>query len=83
MTKRHRVAIGRKRSGMPGVQTSGVYYPVPLHLQACFSSLGGSTGDLPVAEALCNEVVSLPIYPEVGLDAVDIVAEEIRSFYAG
>ena len=62
---------------------SGVYYPVPLHLQECFSSLGGRPGDLPVAEALCREVVSLPIYPELGPDAVDIVAEEIRAFYEG
>jgi len=62
---------------------SGVYYPVPLHLQACFSSLGGAPGDLPVAETLCQEVVSLPIYPEVGLGAVEIVAEEIRAFYSG
>jgi dTDP-4-amino-4,6-dideoxygalactose transaminase len=60
---------------------SGVYYPVPLHLQECFQSLGGREGDLPVAEALCREVVSLPVYPELGLDAVAAVAEEIRAFY--
>lgn len=62
---------------------SGVYYPVPLHLQECFRSLGGSEGDLPVAEALCREVVSLPVYPELGQDAVAAVAEEIRGFYGG
>lgn len=68
--------------GEKGIGT-GVYYPVPLHLQECFSSLGGREGDLPVAETLCREVVSLPIFPEVGLEAVDVVAEEIRAFYAG
>ena len=39
--------------------------------------------DRPVAEALCREVVSLPIYPEVGLAAVEMVATEIGAFYAG
>jgi dTDP-4-amino-4,6-dideoxygalactose transaminase len=68
--------------GEKGIGT-GVYYPVPLHLQECFASLGGEEGDLPVAEALAREVVSLPIFPEVGLDAIDVVAEEIRAFYAG
>ncbi|MEJ2539832.1 MAG: DegT/DnrJ/EryC1/StrS family aminotransferase [Gemmatimonadota bacterium] len=60
---------------------TGVYYPVPLHLQACFSPLGGQEGDLPVAESLCREVISLPIYPEVGAGAVERVAAEIRAFY--
>ncbi len=60
---------------------SGVYYPVPLHLQDCFSSLGGRRGDLPVSEALCEEVLSLPIFPEVGEDRQQRVAEAIRAFY--
>jgi dTDP-4-amino-4,6-dideoxygalactose transaminase len=62
---------------------SGVYYPVPLHLQACFSELGYREGDLPVAERLCGEVVSLPIFPELGEERVGRVAEAIRAFYAG
>lgn len=60
---------------------SGIYYPVPLHLQACFSSLGGAPGDLPVTETLCGEVLSLPIFPEVGADRIDQVASAIRDFY--
>ena len=60
---------------------SGVYYPVPLHLQACFAELGGKPGDLPVTEALCQEVLSLPIFPELGEDRLARVAEGIRSFY--
>lgn len=60
---------------------SGVYYPVPLHLQECFSSLGGARGDLPAAEKLTEEVLSLPIYPEVGDAAIDEVSEAIRAFY--
>jgi dTDP-4-amino-4,6-dideoxygalactose transaminase len=60
---------------------SGVYYPVPLHLQECFRSLGGRKGDLPVTEALCQEVLSLPIYPELGEDRIVEVANAVRSFY--
>lgn len=60
---------------------SGVYYPVPLHLQQCFSSLGGRRGQLPVSEQLCGEVLSLPIFPELGADRLDRVAEAIQGFF--
>ena len=60
---------------------SGVYYPVPLHLQACFASLGGTPGDLPVSESLCTRVISIPVFPELGEDSVQAVGETIREFY--
>jgi dTDP-4-amino-4,6-dideoxygalactose transaminase len=60
---------------------SGVYYPVPLHLQECFSSLGGRRGDLPVSEQLSADVLSLPIFPELGEERLARVVDTIRSFY--
>jgi dTDP-4-amino-4,6-dideoxygalactose transaminase len=60
---------------------TGVYYPVPLHLQPCFAELGGRPGAFPVAERLCEEVLSLPIFPELGKERLALVAQTIREFY--
>lgn len=45
-----------------GVQT-GIHYPLPCHLQPAFANLGYRSGDFPTAEALCREILSLPMYP--------------------
>lgn len=58
-----------------------VYYPVPLHLQPCFSKMGHKEGDFPHAEKACAEVVSLPVFPELSDQAQEHVVESIRSFY--
>lgn len=60
---------------------NGLYYPVPLHLQECFRGLGYEKGDLPVSEGLCARVVSLPIFPELGRERIEIVVDAIRTFY--
>lgn len=60
---------------------SGLYYPVPLHLQECFRSLGYEEGDFPVAEELCRRVVSLPVFPELGRERLEIVADAVREYY--
>lgn len=60
---------------------TGVYYPLPLHLQPCFRPLGYAPGDFPVAERLCGEVLSLPVFPELGEKRLRAVAAAIRTFY--
>ncbi len=60
---------------------SAIFYPMPLHLQECFSELGYRLGDLPVAERLCDEVLSLPIYPELSREQIEYVAGTVLKFY--
>lgn len=64
-----------------GVGTA-VFYPLPLHLQKCFASLGYRPGDLPVAEKASKEVLALPIYAELRTDEQDYVVDKIREFYS-
>ncbi|GAG43598.1 unnamed protein product, partial [marine sediment metagenome] len=63
-----------------GVNTA-IYYPMPLHLQKCFSYLGYREGDFPVAEKASREVLALPIYPELTADQQDYIASSITEFY--
>jgi dTDP-4-amino-4,6-dideoxygalactose transaminase len=60
-----------------------VYYPLPLHLQDCFSSAGYKKGDFPVSEMLSDEVLALPIFPELLPEEQERVVKEIAAFYAG
>jgi dTDP-4-amino-4,6-dideoxygalactose transaminase len=62
---------------------SNVFYPLPLHLQQCFAELGGRRGQLPASERASEEVLSLPMYPELGDRQQQRVVESIAAFYRG
>ncbi|MDQ1589663.1 MAG: hypothetical protein QOG71_290 [Pyrinomonadaceae bacterium] len=62
-----------------GVQT-GVHYPVPVHLQPAYASLGHRAGDFPQAEHQAARVLSLPMFPELTGAQVERVAAAVRSF---
>lgn len=60
---------------------TAIHYPKPLHLQECFTSLGYKEGDLPVSEKISNNVMSLPMFPEMTEEEQDMVMEAIEGFY--
>ncbi|MGB2906092.1 MAG: DegT/DnrJ/EryC1/StrS family aminotransferase [Candidatus Aminicenantaceae bacterium] len=75
---RDRLQIHLRDKGIP----SAIYYPLGLHLQECFSYLGYKKGDFPQTEMACQEVLALPVYPELTETQQDQIVEGIRSFYS-
>ena len=62
-----------------GIQT-GIHYPIPIHLQEAYADLGFGKGAFPVTEKLADEIVSLPMYPELTQQQIEFVLEGISSF---
>jgi dTDP-4-amino-4,6-dideoxygalactose transaminase len=60
-----------------------IYYPIPLHLQECYAFLKYKKGDFPNSEKASEQVLALPIYPELTDDQQDHVVDRIRAFYKG
>ena len=63
-----------------GIQT-GLHYPVPLHLQKSLAFLGYKKGDFPIVENATNEILSLPMFPELTKSNQDKIVNSIRKFY--
>jgi dTDP-4-amino-4,6-dideoxygalactose transaminase len=70
----------RKHLADRGIATA-VHYPRPIHLQPALAAAGGKVGDLPVSESLSEQVISLPLYPELPLETLERIAAQVRSFY--
>jgi len=81
-----RVAGGKRNALAAGFRERGIgfeiYYPVPCHLQECYSSLGMKPGSLPHSEACAKDVISLPIYPELSSAQRDEVVAAIKEILA-
>lgn len=59
---------------------AGLHYPVPLHLQEAYASLGYKAGDFPNTEIAANQLISLPIFPELNDDQSDFVIQSVKDF---
>ncbi|NLW18359.1 MAG: DegT/DnrJ/EryC1/StrS family aminotransferase [Candidatus Cloacimonetes bacterium] len=58
-----------------------VYYPLPLHLQECFTELGYQRGEMPVSEEMAEKVLSIPIYPDLTEEQKLYVVAAIKEYY--
>jgi dTDP-4-amino-4,6-dideoxygalactose transaminase len=67
----------KERLARDGVSTA-VFYPIPLHLQACFADLGLPEGSFPEAERAAREVLALPIFPELTESEIERVTDAVR-----
>ena len=59
---------------------TGIHYPIPLHLQKAYASMGYKKGDFPVTERIAEQIVSLPMFPQLRRDQQVAVAEKVTEF---
>jgi dTDP-4-amino-4,6-dideoxygalactose transaminase len=78
--KKRDKAIDQLRASGVGVM---VNYPIPLHLQRAYRELGYKKGDFPVAEKICREIISLPMYPLLEKNKIRYTAHILRKFAGG
>jgi dTDP-4-amino-4,6-dideoxygalactose transaminase len=58
-----------------------IHYPIPIHLQNAYKSLGHKIGDFPVTEKVSKEILSLPMFPELSHEEIEYVCKNIRDFF--
>ncbi|MCA1994314.1 MAG: DegT/DnrJ/EryC1/StrS family aminotransferase, partial [Coleofasciculus sp. S288] len=63
-----------------GIQT-GIHYPIPCHLQPAYEFLGYKAGDFPQAETLCDEILSLPMYPGLSNTQIKEIVDTLQDFF--
>ena len=61
--------------------STGIHYPIPLHMQPAFKELGYSAGDLPRSEKISEEVMSLPVFPEMTDEQTDFVIDQVKEYF--
>lgn len=61
--------------------TTGLHYPIPIHLQKVYKDLGYKKGDFPTSEKLADEILSLPLYPELTESQTEFITENIKKFF--
>lgn len=76
-SKRDPLAIYLNKNGI----STGLHYPIPIHLQKAYKDLGHSKGDFPISEGLSGEVLSLPMFPELEESQIEFICESIKKFF--
>ena len=61
---------------------TGIHYPIPLHLQKAYESLGYKAGDFPVTERVAREIVSLPMFPTLTVEQQQRIVSAVMKFSA-
>jgi dTDP-4-amino-4,6-dideoxygalactose transaminase len=69
----------QKHLAQAGIGT-GIHYPIPLHLQKAYESLGCEAGSFPIAEEHASEIISLPMFPNLTVQQQEHVVSEIGDF---
>ncbi len=75
--RRDELAAFLKEKGIP----HSIYYPIPLHLQKAYATLGNTRGDFPLSEKAADEVLSLPMHTELTDAHLNYITDAVRSFY--
>lgn len=60
---------------------AGIHYPIPIHLQKAYKFMNAKKGDLPQTELAANEVLSLPIFPEIKRSQIEFISNKVRTFF--